>query len=247
MVTGTFRTVLSDPASHRIGTARWFTDLQAVASGHIHAPISEGPLPNVKRTRGTHKRYALPVALFVYVDNSNVWIEGMRVSAVREGMATDLHDALNRHVTDQTWTYDFGHLYHAICPDTAQIGRSSLFGSRPPANDSLWDLARNEGFQVFTYDRNFSNKEKEVDVAISTQIMEDSFLHMRSERGDRVVLVSGDRDYLPTVESLAKRGLPTTVVFWKHATAVDLRNRADDYSDLTPLFDHLTRQRRAAD
>jgi hypothetical protein len=26
------------------------------------------------------------MALFVYVDNSNVWIEGMRVSAVRKGV-----------------------------------------------------------------------------------------------------------------------------------------------------------------
>ncbi|HOF37672.1 MAG TPA: NYN domain-containing protein [Dermatophilaceae bacterium] len=184
------------------------------------------------------------MALFVYVDNSNVWIEGMRMSAVRKGMATSLHDAMTRHITDQTWTYDFGRLYEAVCPDTAQIGRSSLFGSRPPPNDSLWDLARKEGFEVFTFDRNFSNKEKEVDVAIATQIMEDSFLYMKPERKDRLVLVSGDRDYLPTVESLAKRGIPTTVVFWKHATATDLRAKVDDYSDLEPLFDHLTRKPR---
>ena len=29
-----------------------------------------------------------------------------------------------------------------------QIGRSILFGSRPPANDSLWQRARAEGFEV---------------------------------------------------------------------------------------------------
>lgn len=181
------------------------------------------------------------MALFVYVDNSNVWIEGMRVSAVRKGMAPNLHEAMKGHVTDQSWTYDFGRLYQAVCPDVAQIGRSSLFGSRPPANDSLWDLARKEGFEVFTFDRNFSNKEKEVDVAIATQIMEDSFLHMKSERQDRVVLVSGDRDYVPTIDSLKGRGIPTTVVFWSHATAIDLRAKAADFADLEPLFDHLTR------
>lgn len=183
------------------------------------------------------------MALFVYVDNSNVWIEGMRVSAVRKGQAVDLPDALARRVTDQAWAYDFGHLYHAICPDTAQIGRSSLFGSRPPANDSLWDLARKEGFEVEVFDRNFSNKEKEVDIAIATQMMADSYEYMKRERGDRVVLVSGDRDYLPTIENLAKRGFPTTVVFWQHATAGDLRSKAADFFDLTPLFQHLTRQR----
>lgn len=60
------------------------------------------------------------MALFVYVDNSNVWIEGMRVSAVKKGMATSPQDAMNKKVSDQTWTYDFGRLYQAICPDTAQ-------------------------------------------------------------------------------------------------------------------------------
>lgn len=183
------------------------------------------------------------MALFVYVDNSNVWIEGMRVSAVRKGMATSATDAMERHVTDHSWTYDFGALYQAICPDTAQIGRSSLFGSRPPENDSLWELARAKGFEVFTYDRNFLNKEKEVDVAIATQIMADSYEHMRVERGDRVVLVSGDRDYLPTIESLRTRSLPVSVVFWSHATAKDLKSGADDYTDLDPLFEHLTHVR----
>jgi hypothetical protein len=53
------------------------------------------------------------MTLYVYVDNSNLWIEGMRISAVRRGMATSLQDAMDRHITDHTWTYDFGKLYRA--------------------------------------------------------------------------------------------------------------------------------------
>lgn len=181
------------------------------------------------------------MTLYVYVDNSNVWIEGRRVSAVHKGMADNIRQALDLNVTDQEWNYDFGRLYELVCPDAEMIGRSSLFGSRPPANDSLWDLARDRGFEVFVFNRNFSNKEKEVDVAISTQILEDSFQYMKSSNGDRVVLVSGDRDYLPVVESLDRRGIPTSVVFWEHATANDLRSRVDDFTDLTPLFERLTR------
>jgi uncharacterized LabA/DUF88 family protein len=183
------------------------------------------------------------MALFVYVDNSNVWIEGMRVSAVRKGMAADTKDAMNRKITDQTWTYDFGKLYEAVCPDLEQIGRSSLFGSRPPENDSLWQLAESVGFDVILFDRNFSNKEKEVDVAIATQMVADSYEYMKRERGDRVVLLSGDRDYLPSVRQLSGRGFPTTVVFWEHATSVDLRAEADDFARLDDLFDYLTRAR----
>lgn len=181
------------------------------------------------------------MVLFVYVDNSNLYIEGMRVSAVQRGLVPSVQEAMALHTVDHDWSYDFGKLYQAICPDTAQIGRSALFGSRPPANDSLWEMARVEGFEVTTFDRNFANHEKEVDVAISTLLMEDSYEHMQATRGDRAVLVSGDRDYVPTVKSLARRGLPTTVVFWDHATARLLRETADDYVVLDPLFQHLTR------
>jgi uncharacterized LabA/DUF88 family protein len=182
------------------------------------------------------------MVLFVYVDNSNVWIEGKRVSAVRRGLTPNIQAALNDNVTDPTWSYDFGKLYSAVCPDTAQIGRSSLFGSRPPANDTLWEMAKAEGFEVTVFDRNFANKEKEVDVALATQIVEDSFMYMRPERADRLVLVSGDRDYLPTLKSLAQRGLKSTVVFWAHAMSHDLRDFADDYFELDSIFDHITRQ-----
>lgn len=181
------------------------------------------------------------MALFVYVDNSNLWIEGMRLSAVKKGLAASPKDATDRHITDQTWTYDFGKLYQAICPDDEQIGRSSLFGSRPPANDSLWGLAYSAGFEVETFDRNFANKEKQVDVAIATRMVEDSFLHMKTERGDRAVLVSGDRDYIPTIESLAARGFPTTVVFWKHATGQELQRPPIDFQALDSRLDTLTR------
>lgn len=181
------------------------------------------------------------MALFVYVDNSNLWIEGMRVSAVKKGMAASALDAMNRKVTDHDWAYDFGRLYGAICPEAAQIGRSSLFGSRPPANDSMWKLAEHAGFEVRVYDRNFANKEKEVDSAITTTMLEDSFQHMNARRNDRVVLVAGDRDYVPPIESIRKRGFPTTVVFWSHATARDLRAAAYEHVALDSLFEHITR------
>ena len=179
------------------------------------------------------------MTLYVYVDNSNLWIEGRRIAAVRNGLVANTFDAMKRGITHPTWTYDFGKLYQAICPSDQTIGRSSLFGSRPPPNDSIWDLARSEGFQVFTFDRNFANKEKQVDVAIATQMMEDSYEYMKP--GDKVILVSGDRDYLPTIQSLAKRGFPTVVAFWEHATGHELKEPPIDFFNLDPLFNYLTK------
>lgn len=64
---------------------------------------------------------------------------------------------------------------------------------------------------------------------------------MRAERGDRLVLVSGDRDYVRTVKSLGPPGAADKRNIGKHATAADLRQSADDFTPLEPLFDHLTR------
>jgi NYN domain len=104
------------------------------------------------------------------------------------------------------WLCHFGRLYELACPSDDAIGRSILFGSRPPANDSLWARANAEGFQVEVFDRSAGGREKQVDTAIVTVILEDSFQHMRSERGDMVILVAGDRDYCPAVGSLDARG-----------------------------------------
>ena len=51
------------------------------------------------------------MALFVYVDNSNVQIEGQRVSAVKMGKAPDINTAMSNGVLDKSWGVDFGRLY----------------------------------------------------------------------------------------------------------------------------------------
>lgn len=181
--------------------------------------------------------------LFVYVDNSNIWIEGMRFSAVRSGLVSTFDEAFTRGITDKSWSYDFGELYRLVGADGNPIGRASLFGSRPPKNDSLWAIAERNGFEPIVFDRSFSNKEKQVDSAISVQMMEDSFCYMKANLADRAILVSGDRDHLPAVESLQKRGLPVTVVFWEHATSAELRSGADAFIPLDPHFEQLSRQR----
>lgn len=177
--------------------------------------------------------------LFAYVDNSNVWIEGQRIQAVKQGLARDAYDAMNRKII-APWSYDFGRLYQLVCPLGMKVGRSILVGSRPPPNDSVWERARSEGFQVEVFGRNAANKEKQVDSSIVTTMMEDSYEHMKADRSDMAVLVAGDGDYVPNVRSLQKRGLQVRVVFWKHATSRELRETADEFVELDQHFDWLT-------
>ena len=178
------------------------------------------------------------MASFVYVDNSNVWIEGTHIAAVNSGMASSLDDAQARGICDRTWKYDFGKLLAFAGGESSNIKRAVLFGSRPPKNDSLWNAAKAQGFEVVTEDRNYyTNKEKKIDSGICTAILEDSYEKIVSGQ-DEVVLVAGDRDYVPTAESLKRRGITFSVCFWDHA-ARELKDVADNFYSLNQYHSYL--------
>lgn len=178
------------------------------------------------------------MALYLYVDNSNVWIEGRRVSAVRSQMASSMHEALQYNICDMTWTYDFGRLYQLACTEGEKLGRTALFGSTPPPSDSIWEIARREGFEVKLFPRNAQNKEKQVDNAIGTLLLEDSYEYMQP--GDTAILIAGDGDFVPNLDSVRRRGYRVRLMFWSHASGA-LKAAADEFVSLDPHFDTLSR------
>lgn len=172
------------------------------------------------------------MANFLYVDNSNIWIEGMRVSAVNKGMAPNIWDAMQFNITDPAWRMDFGKLYTFAGGDKSEVGKATLYGSRPPKNDSLWDIARSKGFDIVVFDRNVQNKEKKIDTSIAADIVADSYELMDPSR-DEVTLVSGDRDLVPAIEKLTKRKFKIDVVFWEHA-ASEIKSCCTRFVSLNP-------------
>lgn len=170
---------------------------------------------------------------YLYVDNSNVWIEGMYLSAVRKGLAPNLGFAHEHKRCDYDWKLDFGKLMDFAGGERHEIGRAVLYGSRPPADDSLWNAAKRRGFEVIVHDRNPSG-EKKVDTNIVTDMIADSYERMNAKE-DEITLVSGDADFVPTIEQLRNRGFHVNVVFWANA-ARDLR---DACTEFTALDDHL--------
>lgn len=95
----------------------------------------------------------------LYVDNSNVWIEGMHVAAVNKGLAPNVRMAQKEKICDYRWKIDFGKLFQFAGGEKAEVKHAVLFGSRPPPNDTLWDAAKRKGFEVIVYDRNVAGKE----------------------------------------------------------------------------------------
>jgi uncharacterized LabA/DUF88 family protein len=170
---------------------------------------------------------------FLYVDNSNIWIEGMRVSAVEKGMTPDLWTAINEKICDYDWKLDFGKL-HAIAGGD-DIVLAKLYGSKPTYNDTLWTMAEVSGFKVKTFERNASNKEKKIDSEIICEIQDDSYEIINKEK-DIITIVAGDGDYVPLVERLVrKRGFIVNVVFWNHAS----KELKDEASNFISLNQHL--------
>ncbi len=177
------------------------------------------------------------MANLLYVDNSNVWIEGMHVAAVKNGLAPDIWTALNAKICDYGWKLDFGKLFQFAGGDKSEVKRAALFGSRPPPNDSLWDSAKRKGFEVHVYDRSVRNREKKIDTDIVATMVGDSY-EILDIKNDEMTLVAGDADYVPAIEKLRARGITLHVVFWAHA-AREIREAATKFVELDPYLEYL--------
>ena len=178
---------------------------------------------------------------FTYVDNSNVFIEGRRLSAVVRGLAPNVAVAMRDGIFDSKWTYDFGRLYELICPETEQVGRALMVGSRPPPNDSIWQRASAAQFEVEVFDRNIANREKQVDTRLTTALVADGFKYMAQRVPDVVaVVVAGDGDFAPPIRELNELEVVTRVVFWEHATSRELKDAAQEFVPLDPYLGALT-------
>ncbi len=178
---------------------------------------------------------------FTYVDNSNVYIEGSRISAVAKGLpgAGTIYEAMNNRVVDFSWKIDYGTLHNIVCGDPSQIGAANLWGS-PPPGDGFWNMVKKYGFKVQTYDRNAAGKEKKVDVAIAHCITKDAYTGKIKKGEDEITLVAGDKDYVPVIEDLVKEGFKVDIVFWNHA-ADELKAAASRFISLNPHLGALTK------
>jgi uncharacterized LabA/DUF88 family protein len=177
------------------------------------------------------------LANLLYVDNSNVWIEGMHVAAAKNGLAPDVWAAVQQRICDYKWKLDFGKLFEFAGGNKTDVKKAALFGSRPPKNDSLWVAAKKNGFDVIVYDRNVANHEKKIDTDIVATMIEDSY-EILTVGQDEMTLVAGDSDYVPAIEKLKKRGIPVDVVFWGHA-ARELKDAARKFVNLDQYLTHL--------
>lgn len=144
--------------------------------------------------------------------------------------------AAHRRVFDWSYKLDYGKLYEYLCGDGQEVGCAKLRGP-PPPSDSFWKMVERKVFEVKTYDRSLSWKEKKVDVAIAHAMTKDAYTKIDKANAE-IVLVAGDKDYMPVIEDLKSEGFRVVVVFWDHATQ-EVKQAATKFISLNQWLNYL--------
>ncbi len=116
--------------------------------------------------------------VLLLIDNSNIFISG------REKYG----DASARFSYSE---------FEKICEGDDTIVEKHIAGSTPPSSDKFWTRMKNDGYKVHTYERVSAGyghtKEKGVDMILGLQ----GTRAIEKFKPDRVVLLTGDADFIP--------------------------------------------------
>jgi uncharacterized LabA/DUF88 family protein len=170
---------------------------------------------------------------FIYVDNSNLFIEARKLATVQKGMVGSMREAQAVRAMDNTYNIDYFSLRDFLS-DGSGVGRAVLFGSKVTGDDAIWQHAETAGWEVRSFERNQKNREKKIDIAVVTEMLTDAFKHV-DHQNDQIVLVAGDSDYLPAVVRLREEGFVVLVYFWSQG-ATELKQVATEF---ICMDDHL--------
>ncbi|KAH6687955.1 hypothetical protein F5X68DRAFT_231500 [Plectosphaerella plurivora] len=159
-----------------------------------------------------------------FVDDSNIWIEAQKAAAAGNTHLPKLTDSDR----DPRLRIDIGKMVTRLRKGRAR-GPSSLYGSRPPPNDSVWDAFKKFDFDLHIFDRNDKNKEKEVDNAMSTNIVKSATrlavmaeydAAVKKEKDNTIfVIITGDRDMMPSIKEVLAVGIRVELWAWKSGMA----------------------------
>ena len=152
--------------------------------------------------------------VFVFIDTSNMFIQGMHAIAALEDAGQWGPQRVTRQLSNAR--IDYGSLLHVMLNGRQLGGVPLLVGSRPPPNDTLWDKLMSQGLDVSAvkvFDRNAAN------TFIVTEVMET--LYTSGGPGCTVALMAGDGDYEPLANKIAAKGWNLEVYFWR--TGADMQ------------------------
>jgi len=144
-------------------------------------------------------------SVYIFVDNSNIWITGKEVSG----------QSKSKPVPSNYWyRVDYGKLLTLVQGQRPLGDMPKLYGSEPPPVDSVWKRIQEHGFDVTLFKRNIFNKEKGLDMKLGMDV---TMLAMRVKPPGIVALIAGDADYEPVVAQIRTMGWEVEVWYWDNA------------------------------
>ena len=162
---------------------------------------------------------------YIFTDDSNLWLSA-------KGRASEFLPKVEGQ--DPRGRIDLGSVIKVI-EEVVVDGptkQCTLYGSEPPPNDSVWREAKNCGYEVKTFQREYGRvhgREKEVDTALCTdvgaKVVELSKVLQDAAEQDatkiQIVLISGDRDMQPAAKKALEYGFSVTLCAFSSSVATE--------------------------
>ncbi len=175
--------------------------------------------------------------VFVYWDNSNIFISAQQVAAEREGDAVRYRVRLNfRHMLE-------------LALAGREIEHAIAVGSIPPEMRHVWNRLENEGVTVQLLERGaLQGREQGVDQSLQTAMLRDAFDY----NGDPgiAVLMTGDGSgfadgvgFHADLQRMRSRGWRVEVLSWRHSCNRRMREWAEEegvFIALDDFYDSIT-------
>ena len=175
--------------------------------------------------------------VFIYWDNSNIYIAAQQVAVEKEGASVRHRVRLH-----------FDNLFE-LARAGREVGSAHALGSVPPELNMLWNKLENAGLKVDLQQRGeLSGGEQGVDQALQLRMLQDGFDN--NGRPGIVVLLTGDgsgfsrgEGFHATLDRLHKRDWGIEVLSWKHSCNRAMREWAEDvgiFVELDEYYNQIT-------
>lgn len=174
-------------------------------------------------TGTTEQKKEAPI--WIYVDDSNIWIEAKKHASKMRQFKTK---------EDHRVRIEIGKLTEVVA-DGRPVAQGFLYGSEPPALDTVWEKIKQKGWKVNPYRRSrMTGKEKKVDTQLVADVTERACKTIEGEKST-FVLITGDADAIPAIEVALRYDWKVEVVMWKHAMSAELRKLEKQQSERLKL------------
>ena len=156
-----------------------------------------------------------PENVWIYVDDSNIWIEAMKLVNKKRKFKTS---------QDYRIRLDIGRLTEAVA-DGRAVAKGFLYGSEPPPIDTVWRKIEELGWKVDRKKKHpITGKEKKVDTQLVADITERACNTPEHDR-TTIIIIAGDADVKPAIDKILKyKGWKVEVYMWKGAMARELKD-----------------------